>query len=123
MTWPGKVQGYLAILKGLGSRGSGKQRLASPSRAPAWLQDCLQRNTYTPDACSAPLLRLYECCDRMYGETRGRGSSTACPMERVVKRWLRDHPESSAGSDAGKVRDLGFVGGFGIDLVFFGSFL
>ena len=55
------------------------------------LQACLNKNTYSPDKFSEHLRRLYECCGRMYEQRSGKGESTACSNERVVKRWLKDH--------------------------------
>ncbi|PAV23179.1 hypothetical protein PNOK_0024700 [Pyrrhoderma noxium] len=52
------------------------------------LQSCLGRNTYSPEKCNAQLRRLYECCREMYVDTSGKGQSTACPKEQVVRRWL-----------------------------------
>ena len=57
------------------------------------LQACLNKNTYSPDKCDEHVRRLYRCCWRMYQETDGRGESTACPMQSVVRRWLRSHGE------------------------------
>ncbi|GLB37877.1 putative mature-T-Cell Proliferation I type [Lyophyllum shimeji] len=66
------------------------------------LQECLQTNTYTPQKCDRHLRGLYECCERVYDEAVRQGreeeavhESTACPMPRVVKRWLSDHPPES----------------------------
>ncbi|KAF8147388.1 hypothetical protein BJ912DRAFT_1017918, partial [Pholiota molesta] len=47
----------------------------------------------SPDKCDRHLRNLYECCQRMYDETSGKGESTACPMPQVVTRWLKDHPK------------------------------
>ena len=58
------------------------------------LQACLNKNTYTPEKCEQHVRKLYECCRAMYEETNGKGESTACPVPRVVERWLKDHPES-----------------------------
>lgn len=52
------------------------------------LQSCLNRNTYSPEKCDTYLLKLYECCTSLYAATDGKGESTACPDERVVRRWM-----------------------------------
>ncbi|KAJ7073150.1 hypothetical protein C8F01DRAFT_1106286 [Mycena amicta] len=66
------------------------------------LQACLNKNTYKPEKCDHYLRELYLCCQKMYesaaSNTQGAAGtsgkeSTACPMESVVKRWLKDHPE------------------------------
>ncbi len=36
---------------------------------------------------------LYRCCWSMYQQTDGNGESTACPMQSVVRRWLKNHGE------------------------------
>ncbi|KAJ7167901.1 hypothetical protein C8R46DRAFT_898828, partial [Mycena filopes] len=59
------------------------------------LQTCLNKNTYQPVKCDEQLRALYMCCQKMYAED-GKARSTACPMESVVKRWIRDHPDPSA---------------------------
>ncbi|KAG2098425.1 DUF1903-domain-containing protein [Suillus discolor] len=68
------------------------------------LQTCISANTYSPEKCDAHLKRLYQCCSELYqdraennGTERGNGSdqeniSTACPMQKVVERWLKSHP-------------------------------
>ena len=55
------------------------------------LQACLNKNTYSPDKCEVHMRKLYECCRQMYRNTKGEGESTACPNERVVERWLKNH--------------------------------
>ncbi|TFK97330.1 hypothetical protein BDV98DRAFT_574657 [Pterulicium gracile] len=55
------------------------------------LQTCLNKNTYSPDKCNERVKQLYLCCQRFYKETDDKGESTACPMPRVVERWLKDH--------------------------------
>ncbi|KAF9523726.1 DUF1903-domain-containing protein [Crepidotus variabilis] len=57
------------------------------------LQDCLNKNTYRPDACDGNLRKLYECCQRMYKTTSDKGESTACPAPEVLHRWLKNHPK------------------------------
>ncbi|EDR07833.1 uncharacterized protein LACBIDRAFT_298053 [Laccaria bicolor S238N-H82] len=57
------------------------------------LQSCLNRNTYAPEKCEKNLRSLYECCQRFYKLTEGRGESTSCPLPNVVQRWMRDHPK------------------------------
>ncbi|KAJ7467501.1 hypothetical protein FB451DRAFT_1258712 [Mycena latifolia] len=58
------------------------------------LQTCLNKNTYKPEKCDERLRALYMCCQKMY-DTGGESSeSTACPMASVVKRWIKDHPET-----------------------------
>ncbi|CUA72880.1 hypothetical protein RSOLAG22IIIB_05068 [Rhizoctonia solani] len=65
----------------------------SPCQAQACsLQTCLNKNTYSPDKCNAQLRRLYECCDDMYKKSGEGTESTACPIPRVVTRWLKNHP-------------------------------
>ncbi|KAH9935128.1 uncharacterized protein BXZ73DRAFT_45563 [Epithele typhae] len=59
------------------------------SLAACALQSCLNKNTYAPDRCDDHVRKLYRCCMHMYRETNGKGESTACPMESVVKRWLK----------------------------------
>ena len=56
------------------------------------LQACLNKNTYAPEKCDRQLRNLYECCQKMYDSTDGKGESTACPMPNVVKRWFKAHP-------------------------------
>ncbi|KNZ72950.1 hypothetical protein J132_01463, partial [Termitomyces sp. J132] len=62
------------------------------------LQSCLSKYTYEPQKCDRRLRKLYECCQRMYDSKNEMGTestsleSTACPMEIVVKRWLKDNP-------------------------------
>ncbi|KAF9041805.1 hypothetical protein BDZ89DRAFT_944548, partial [Hymenopellis radicata] len=56
------------------------------------LHDCLNKHTYSPDKCDHLLRELYLCCQQFYDQTNNQGESTACPMPRVVKRWLTDHP-------------------------------
>ncbi|KAG2136875.1 DUF1903-domain-containing protein [Suillus cothurnatus] len=68
------------------------------------LQSCLSANTYSPERCNAHLKRLYQCCSKLYHDNaennvkeRVNGSdqesiSTACPMQMVVERWLKNHP-------------------------------
>ncbi|KAJ7469336.1 hypothetical protein B0H11DRAFT_1393667 [Mycena galericulata] len=59
------------------------------------LQTCLNKNTYKPEKCDERLRALYQCCQNMYDSAGGEASgatSTACPMESVVKRWVKDHP-------------------------------
>ncbi|PFH51103.1 hypothetical protein AMATHDRAFT_143416 [Amanita thiersii Skay4041] len=58
------------------------------------LQDCLGKNTYSPERCDGYLRNLYLCCQGMYNETDGKGRSTACPMPHVISRWLKDHPSN-----------------------------
>ncbi|KAI0074852.1 DUF1903-domain-containing protein [Panus rudis PR-1116 ss-1] len=55
------------------------------------LQGCLSRNTYTPEKCDQYMRSLYECCAAMYDATNDKGESTACPIPRVVRRWLETH--------------------------------
>ncbi|KAF9473062.1 DUF1903-domain-containing protein [Pholiota conissans] len=57
------------------------------------LQTCLNRYTYSPEKCDHHLHNLYECCQRMYDSTSGKGESTACPIPQVVTRWMKDHPK------------------------------
>ncbi|KAJ7214983.1 hypothetical protein GGX14DRAFT_443527 [Mycena pura] len=57
------------------------------------LQECLSKNTYKPEKCDERLRALYLCCQKMY-DAASDSESTACPMPNVVKRWLKDHPES-----------------------------
>ncbi|KAF8987011.1 hypothetical protein BDQ17DRAFT_1286100 [Cyathus striatus] len=56
------------------------------------LHSCLNKNTYKPERCDQHLRKLYECCQKFYEKTDGKGESTACPMPSVVTRWLKDHP-------------------------------
>ena len=58
------------------------------------LQSCLNKNTYNPEKCEQHVRRLYRCCWTMYQETAGKGESTACPMQSVVRRWLENHGEA-----------------------------
>ncbi|KAI0048798.1 DUF1903-domain-containing protein [Auriscalpium vulgare] len=58
------------------------------------LQTCLSKNTYSPEKCDQHMRRLYQCCQSMYDATDDKGESTACPMPSVVRRWLKNHPES-----------------------------
>ncbi|KAK0505720.1 hypothetical protein EDD18DRAFT_1120441 [Armillaria luteobubalina] len=57
------------------------------------LQSCLNKNTYKPEICQRHLRELYFCCQKLYEQTNDTGESTACPLPRVVKRWIKDHPE------------------------------
>ncbi|CAL1716613.1 unnamed protein product [Somion occarium] len=57
------------------------------------LQDCLGKNTYSPEKCDRYMRDLYKCCAKLYDETNDKGESTACPMPSVVRRWLRTHEE------------------------------
>ena len=57
------------------------------------LQACLTKNTYNPERCEDCVRTLYECCKDMYACGKAQGvmmSSSACPVERVVDKWLRD---------------------------------
>ncbi|KIM36865.1 hypothetical protein M413DRAFT_281633 [Hebeloma cylindrosporum] len=56
------------------------------------LQSCLNKNIYSPEKCDRYVRSLYECCQRMYDATSGKGESTACPQAAIVQRWLKDHP-------------------------------
>ncbi|KAI0363997.1 hypothetical protein BV20DRAFT_1039624 [Pilatotrama ljubarskyi] len=58
------------------------------------LQSCLNKNTYSPEKCDDHVRKLYKCCWNMYKETDGKGESTACPMQNVVRRWLKNHGEN-----------------------------
>ncbi|KAG1758685.1 DUF1903-domain-containing protein [Suillus occidentalis] len=79
-----------------------KQEPPQPCQAEACsLQTCLSANTYSPEKCDAHLKRLYQCCSKLYqdrAENNGANGSdhenisTACPMPRVVERWLKNHP-------------------------------
>ena len=40
--------------------------------------------------------RLYECCQKMYDSGHENSGSTACPMPKVVRKWLEDHPVAEA---------------------------
>ncbi|PVG02550.1 hypothetical protein CPB86DRAFT_677137, partial [Serendipita vermifera] len=57
------------------------------------LQDCLSKNTYSPDICDAQLFALYECCEKLYrAQAAGKQiDNTSCAQETVVKRWLKQH--------------------------------
>ncbi|KAK7690725.1 hypothetical protein QCA50_005824 [Cerrena zonata] len=57
------------------------------------LQSCLGKNTYSPEKCDKYMRDLYKCCADMYDSTDGKGESTACPMSRVVWKWLQNHPQ------------------------------
>ncbi|KAF7332749.1 DUF1903-domain-containing protein [Mycena kentingensis (nom. inval.)] len=59
------------------------------------LGTCLNKHTYQPEKCDERLRDLYICCQKMYQNVPegNQVESTACPMESVVKRWLKDHPE------------------------------
>ncbi|KAG7452265.1 uncharacterized protein BT62DRAFT_292962 [Guyanagaster necrorhizus] len=57
------------------------------------LQACLSKHTYKPENCQCHLRELYKCCQKLYEETEDKGESTACPIPRVVKKWIKDHPE------------------------------
>ncbi|KAJ7742284.1 hypothetical protein B0H16DRAFT_1563718 [Mycena metata] len=59
------------------------------------LQTCLNKNTYKQEKCDERLRALYMCCQKMYAENPN-GSSTACPIESVVRRWIKDHPDPSS---------------------------
>ncbi|KZT57374.1 hypothetical protein CALCODRAFT_434256 [Calocera cornea HHB12733] len=76
---------------------------APPPSQACDLQTCLGRHTYSPDLCSSHMRKLYACCARMYdgglGEPR---ESTACPMESVTRRWLKQHADDSDGKPGKK---------------------
>ncbi|KIY73489.1 hypothetical protein CYLTODRAFT_386584, partial [Cylindrobasidium torrendii FP15055 ss-10] len=55
------------------------------------LQSCLNKHTYQPERCADNLRDLYLCCQKFYKQTDDKGESTACPLPRVVTRWLKDH--------------------------------
>ncbi|KAH8827697.1 DUF1903-domain-containing protein, partial [Flagelloscypha sp. PMI_526] len=57
------------------------------------LQSCLNKNAYTPENCEAAMRKLYTCCQSMYEKNGPDAESTACPMNNVVKRWLKAHPD------------------------------
>ncbi|KAI0740790.1 hypothetical protein C8Q76DRAFT_203607 [Earliella scabrosa] len=83
-----------------GTRAIIPSRLIPPSNAASTgpltactLQSCLNKHTYNPEKCDEHLRKLYKCCWNMYRETDGKGESTACPMESVVRRWLKNHGE------------------------------
>ncbi|EJD47044.1 DUF1903-domain-containing protein [Auricularia subglabra TFB-10046 SS5] len=59
------------------------------------LQGCLNKNTYNPERCDAQMRKLYECCARMYDRNGTSAESTACPIESVVRRWLKNHPANN----------------------------
>ncbi|KAI0067590.1 DUF1903-domain-containing protein, partial [Artomyces pyxidatus] len=61
------------------------------------LQTCISGNTYAPERCEQRMRELYRCCQTMYENTDGKGESTACPMPKVVRRWLSAHPDSLSG--------------------------
>ena len=61
------------------------------------LQACLNKHTYSPERCEENLRQLYLCCQKMYRENKGV-ESTACPMEKVVERWLKRNAESGKGA-------------------------
>ncbi|KAH7339018.1 hypothetical protein B0J17DRAFT_659480 [Rhizoctonia solani] len=46
------------------------------------LQSCLNKNTYSPDKCDAQLRNYTNAATR-----------SACPIPRVVTRWLKTHPK------------------------------
>ncbi|KAF8720616.1 hypothetical protein AX14_010858 [Amanita brunnescens Koide BX004] len=58
------------------------------------LQSCLRKNTYSPERCNDDVRKLYQCCQRMYEETDGKGTSTACPSANVIKHWLKKHSKT-----------------------------
>ena len=61
------------------------------------LQSCLNKNLYSPEKCDRYLGRLYECCQKMYDSGHENSGSTACPMPKVVRKWLlEDHPVAEA---------------------------
>ncbi|KZV82882.1 DUF1903-domain-containing protein [Exidia glandulosa HHB12029] len=57
------------------------------------LQACLNKNTYNPERCDAQMFKLYECCAKMYDSKGKDAESTACPIESVTRRWLKNHPK------------------------------
>ena len=57
------------------------------------LQSCLGKNTYRPEKCDDYVRKLYKCCWEMYERTDGKGESTACPLQNVTRRWLKQHGE------------------------------
>jgi len=64
------------------------------------LQTCLNKHTYNPDACSSQLKQLYLCCSAMYDgqpQFSGAKESTACPMESVTRRWVKQNVEQGQG--------------------------
>src|SRR5258708_32092464 len=58
------------------------------------LHSCLNKHTYEPEKCKDSIRKLYQCCQKMY-ETSPQSESTACPMPKVVDKWLKAHPEIS----------------------------
>lgn len=61
------------------------------------LQNCLSSNTYNQEKCDKFMRELYRCCDEMYKQEGRNAESTACPMQSVVERWLRKHPNVHVG--------------------------
>ncbi|KAG8696418.1 hypothetical protein FRC08_007158 [Ceratobasidium sp. 394] len=60
---------------------------------PAILKGCLNKNTYSPEKCDAQLRSLYECCAAMYEKSGENAESSACPIPRIVTRWLKNRPD------------------------------
>lgn len=57
------------------------------------LQSCLNKNTYAPEKCDLYMRDLYKCCADMYDSINDKGESTACPIPRVVRRWIQNYRE------------------------------
>ncbi|KAN0130604.1 hypothetical protein V8E53_011578, partial [Lactarius tabidus] len=52
------------------------------------LQACLSKNTYAQEKCMEKTRNLYKYCQALYDTTEDSGESSACPMSRVVRKWL-----------------------------------
>ncbi|KAI6029406.1 DUF1903-domain-containing protein [Pisolithus microcarpus] len=57
------------------------------------LHDCLSVYTYSPEKCDKFVKALHLCCYEMYKKDGKDASSTACPMQSVVERWLKRHAD------------------------------
>ncbi|KAL7420452.1 hypothetical protein Q5752_004402 [Cryptotrichosporon argae] len=59
------------------------------------IQACLTKRAYDEAKCAAQVEALYRCCARLYdaasaaGKSTDEAKSTACPLERVVRRKMR----------------------------------
>ena len=54
------------------------------------IQTCLQKENYNETKCASYVDALYRCCAKMYAQgTSHEGKSTACPIQSVVERRMK----------------------------------
>lgn len=57
------------------------------------IQDCLSKYNYNEQKCQDYVESLYRCCAKMYDQNKEHGKdgkSTACPIESVVRRRMKN---------------------------------